>query len=127
MGGMQALLGLMAWRESHTRFIRERAAGYYSTVAYVLAKVIIDGLVLRLGPPLLMGAIFYPMAGLQGGREPVFLFGLCLVSFSSSAFCMMLGSVAPRSGATLPLAVLLILIFLLFGSPMINDPPSAMK
>jgi len=121
--GMQALQSLMAWREGHTGFLRERAAGYYSTGPFVLAKAAVDGLLLRVGPPLLLGAVLYPLAGLQDGRATICLIGLCLASLASSMFCLALGALAPRSAVGLPLAVLMLLIFLLFGGVMLSDAP----
>jgi len=121
--GMQALQSLMAWREGHTGFVRERAAGYYSTGPFVLAKAAVDGLLLRIGPPLLLGAVLYPLAGLHDGRAIICIVGLCLASLASSTFCLALGALAPRSAVGLPVAVLMLLIFLLFGGVMLSDAP----
>lgn len=118
---MQALQSLMAWREGHAGFLREHAAGCYSIGAFVLAKVSVDGILLRCGPTVLLGGVLYPLAGLHPGREGVCLIGLCMASMASSAFCLALGAVAPRSAATLPLAVLLLLVFLLLGGVMLRD------
>lgn len=125
--GMQALQGLMAWREGHTGFIRERAAGYYSTFSYVLAKVVVDGLLLRTGPPLVLGLVLYQMVGLQAGREGICLLAFCLTSLASSTICLALGAIAPRSGVLLPVAVLLLQIFLLFGGVLMNKAPGGLS
>merc|ERR1712176_1653568 len=117
----------MAWRESHTSFIRERASGYYSTFTFVLAKVITDGVLLRIGPPLVLGGVIYPLAVLHPGRELLFLLGLCLLSFVSSTLCMALGALAPRSAAALPVAVLMLLVYLLFGSILMSKTPPTLK
>lgn len=122
--GMQALQGLMAWRPGHASFLRERKAGYYSTGAFVLAKVLVDWILLRVGPPALMCLVTYQLAGLQAGREAVCCLGFCLASITSSAFCLALGSIAPRSTAILPLAVLIILLFLLFGGVLLARAPA---
>lgn len=66
----------------------------------------------------------YQLAGLQSGREAVCCLGFCLASITSSAFCLALGSIAPRSTAILPLAVLLILLFLLFGGILLARAPA---
>merc|ERR1712039_989768 len=42
---------------------------------------------------------------------------------ASSSMCMAIGTVAPRSGGTLPVAVLVLLLWLLFGSVLMSDPP----
>jgi len=122
--GMQALQSLMAWREGHTGFLRERKAAYYSTGPFVLAKAVVDGLLLRVGPPLLLGVVLYPLAGLHGGRIVTFLTALCLASLTSSTFCLWIGAMSPRSAVGLPLAVLSLLIFLLFGGVMLSDAPA---
>ncbi|CAJ1332976.1 unnamed protein product [Effrenium voratum] len=116
---MQALQGLLAWREGYTSFKRERAAGYYYTGTYVFAKVFVDALLLRAGPPALMCLFVYWLAGMQPGREAVCVLGFCLASFVASTFCLALGATAPRSGAVLPVAVLMILLFLLVGGPLL--------
>jgi len=66
--GMQALQGLLAWREGYTSFKRERAAGYYYTGTYVFAKVFVDALLLRAGPPALM-CLFVYWLGWHAARE----------------------------------------------------------
>lgn len=125
--GMQALQGLLAWREGYTSFRRERAAGYYYTGSFVVAKVVVDALLLRVGPPALMCFIVYMLAGLQPGREAVCCLGFCLASLVGSTFCLALGATAPRSGAVLPLAVLLILLFLLIGGPLLATQQGALR
>jgi len=122
--GMQSLQSLMSWRDGHTGFVREQSAGYYFTLPFVLAKVAVDFLFLRVGPPLLFGLILYPVAGLHEGRIMVFLQAIILTSASSSSFCLAMGSLSPRSAIGLPLAVLMILIFLLFGGVMLAGAPS---
>eukprot|EP00439_Symbiodinium_sp_Y106_P086225 s228_g31.t4 len=117
--GMQALQGLLAWRDGYTSYRRERAAGYYYTGSFVIAKVVVDAILLRVGPPALMCIIVYLLASMHPGREAVCCLGFCLASFVSSTFCLALGATAPRSGVVLPLAVLLILIFLLIGGPLL--------
>lgn len=125
--GMQALQGLLAWREGYTSFRRERAAGYYYTGTFVIAKVVMDAILLRVGPPALMCCIVYLLAGLQPGREAVCCLGFCLASFVASTFCLALGATAPRSGAVLPLAVLLILLFLLIGGPLLATQQGVLR
>lgn len=124
---MQALQGLLAWREGYTSFRRERAAGYYYTGTFVIAKVVMDAILLRVGPPALMCCIVYLLAGLQPGREAVCCLGFCLASFVASTFCLALGATAPRSGAVLPLAVLLILLFLLIGGPLLATQQGVLR
>eukprot|EP00931_Biecheleriopsis_adriatica_P050298 TRINITY_DN29115_c0_g2_i1.p1 TRINITY_DN29115_c0_g2~~TRINITY_DN29115_c0_g2_i1.p1 ORF type:complete len:1606 (-),score=313.23 TRINITY_DN29115_c0_g2_i1:186-5003(-) len=119
----QALQGLMAWRQGHTCFVRERAAGYYSTGAFVCAKVAVDALMLRLGPAVLMCLSTYQLAGLAPGREAACCLGFCLASLASATFCLALGALAPRSRALLPVAVLLQLLFLLFGGILLSKAP----
>lgn len=125
--GMQALQGLLAWREGYTSFRRERAAGYYYTGTFVVAKVTMDAILLRVGPPALMCLLVYLLAGLQPGREAVCCLGFCLASFVASTFCLALGATAPRSGSVLPLAVLLILLFLLVGGPLLATTEGGLR
>jgi len=121
--GMQALQSLVAWRDGHTAFLRERAAGYYGTFAYVLAKVLVDGIILRVGPPVLLGTLIYHYVELHEGRIVPFLTALSLCSWASSCFCLWIGSMSPRSAVGLPFAVLMLLLFLLFGGVLVSGAP----
>eukprot|EP00930_Biecheleria_cincta_P046172 TRINITY_DN31849_c0_g1_i1.p1 TRINITY_DN31849_c0_g1~~TRINITY_DN31849_c0_g1_i1.p1 ORF type:complete len:1676 (+),score=254.67 TRINITY_DN31849_c0_g1_i1:65-5092(+) len=118
---MQALQGLMAWRECYTTFVRERSAGYYSTGAFVFAKAAVDALLLRVGPSILLCLCVYFLSGLRSGGEAACCLAFCLASMASSAFCLFLGALAPRSASVLPVAVLLILLFLLFGGVLLRS------
>lgn len=53
--------------------------------------------------------------------------GFCLASFVASTFCLALGATAPRSGSVLPLAVLLILLFLLVGGPLLATTEGGLR
>jgi len=116
----QAILGLTAWRDGYVNFTRERAQGYFSTGPFVVAKILVDCLLLRVGPTIVLWAILYPMVGLRAGGAAVCLIILCLGSTGSAAFCQMTGALFPVSMLTLPMTVMFLLIFALFGGATVN-------
>ena len=62
--GFSTLTSLNVFASERLLFVRERANGYYAPITYFLAKVLFDIIPLRIIPPILMGAIIYPMTGL---------------------------------------------------------------
>jgi hypothetical protein len=103
-------------------FVRERAKGYYQPVAYFAAKVIFDIVPLRLVPPLIMGAIVYPMAGLVERWEEFRYFILFLVLFNlaAAAICLFIGIVFRNGGVANLLGSLVMLFSLLFSGFLLN-------
>ena len=66
-------------------FLRERAAGLYTTQPFFASKVLCDILPLRVLPPVLFGLIVYPMCGLHEGRMGVFVGAILLLNMTASA------------------------------------------
>jgi hypothetical protein len=93
MGGTFFALAFMAFTSLTTvdllmneRRVVEREArgGYYSPATYLLAKLALDGALLRMLPALLYWAPFYFMAGFRDGAAPAAVFALTLVTFTAA-------------------------------------------
>lgn len=128
--GFSTLTSLNVFSAERLLFVRERANGYYSPVTYFAAKVLFDILPLRIVPPILLGAIIYPMTGLVPDAAHFFIFMLVLVLFNlaAAAICLFIGIVL-RDGSVANLIGSLVMLFsLLFAGLLLNHnaiPPAA--
>lgn len=116
------LTSLTVFAPERLLFVRERAKGYYSPVSYFAAKVAFDIIPLRLIPPIIMGAIVYPMTGLRPFWPEFAKFILFLVMFNlaAAAICLFIGVVF-KNGAVANLIGSLVMLFsLLFGGFLLN-------
>lgn len=120
--GFSTLTSLTVFSSERLLFIRERANGYYSPVAYFAAKVIFDIVPLRLLPPILTGIIVYPMAGLVPAWPQFLKFILILVLFNlaASSICLFIGIVVRDGGVANLIGSLVMLFSLLFAGLLLN-------
>ena len=120
--GFSTLTSLTVFGPERLLFVRERAKGYYSPIAYYIAKVVFDIVPLRLIPPLIMGCIVYPMTGLVPSFDRFFTFLLFLVLFNLAAamICLFIGVCVKNQGVANLLGVLVMLFSLLFGGFLLN-------
>ncbi|KAF2837028.1 hypothetical protein M501DRAFT_1006948 [Patellaria atrata CBS 101060] len=120
--GFSTLTSLTVFAPERLLFVRERAKGYYSPVSYFAAKVIFDIVPLRLIPPIIMGAIVYPMTGLIPAWPEFLKFILFLVLFNlaAAAICLFLGIVFKNGGVANLMGSLVMLFSLLFGGFLLN-------
>lgn len=120
--GFSCLTSLTVFAPERLLFVRERAKGYYSPIAYYLSKVIFDVVPLRLIPPLIMGCIIYPMTGLVPAWAEFFIFMMFIVLFNLAAamICLFLGICVKNQGVANLLGVLVMLFSLLFGGFLLN-------
>jgi ABC-type multidrug transport system permease subunit len=129
--GFSTLTTLYVFSSERLLFVRERAKGYYSPIAYFVAKVVFDIVPLRLIPPLIMGAIVYPMTGLIA-EWPIFLkfiMFLVLFNFAAAGICLFLGIVFKNGGVANLLGSLVMLFSLLFSGFLLNRnsiPPAVL-
>ncbi|KAG8533198.1 uncharacterized protein KY384_001981 [Bacidia gigantensis] len=129
--GFSTLTSLNVFSNERLLFLRERANGYYAPITYFAAKVAFDIVPLRLIPPIIMGAIVYPMSGLTPEWPAFFKFVLILVLFNlaAAAICLFLGIVF-QDGAVANLIGSLVMLFsLLFAGLLLNHdaiPKSAL-
>ncbi|KDD77010.1 ABC-2 type transporter, partial [Helicosporidium sp. ATCC 50920] len=97
---------------------REVRGGYYSPASYLLAKAVLDGLLLRAVPALLYAAPFYPMMGLASGGAQVGLFLATLTAFALAvgALSLLVSAASASAGrASLVMNVVLLLSLLVGG------------
>ncbi|KAK4144391.1 uncharacterized protein C8A04DRAFT_36639 [Dichotomopilus funicola] len=129
--GFSTLTTLSVFSQERLLFVRERANGYYSPVTYFAAKVLFDIVPLRIIPPILLGAIVYPMTGLVAETDKFFVFMLVLVLFNlaAAAICLFIGIVCKDGGVANLIGSLVMLFSLLFAGLLLNHnaiPPAAL-
>jgi hypothetical protein len=120
--GFSTLTTLYIFTAERLLFVRERAKGYYSPISYFAAKVLFDIVPLRLIPPLITGAIVYPMTGLipQGTEFAKFILFLVLFNLAAAGICLFLGIVIDDGGVANLVGSLVMLFSLLFAGFLLN-------
>ena len=120
--GFSTLTSLTVFSSERLLFVRERANGYYSPITYFAAKVVFDIVPLRLIPPIIMGAIVYPMTGLVPAWPEFLKFLLVLVLFNlaAAAICLFIGIVFRDGGVANLIGSLVMLFSLLFAGLLLN-------
>ncbi|GAB1310569.1 FAD-dependent urate hydroxylase [Madurella fahalii] len=129
--GFSTLTSLSVFSQERLLFVRERANGYYSPITYFAAKVLFDIVPLRIVPPILLGAIVYPMTGLVAEVDKFMVFMLVLVLFNlaAAAICLFIGIVCKDHGVANLIGSLVMLFSLLFAGLLLNHnaiPPAAL-
>ncbi|KAL1990526.1 hypothetical protein VTN49DRAFT_6365 [Thermomyces lanuginosus] len=129
--GFSTLTSLTVFSSERLLFVRERANGYYSPLAYFSAKVLFDIVPLRLIPPIILGVIVYPMTGLIPAWPEFLRFLLILVLFNLAAagICLFIGIVFRDNGVANLIGSLVMLFSLLFAGLLLNHdaiPKSAL-
>lgn len=120
--GFSALTSLHVFSQERLLFVRERANGYYAPITYFASKVVFDILPLRLLPPLILGAIVYPMVGLLPEWDAFFKFLLVLVLFNlaTATLCLFIGIVFKDTGIANLVGSLVMLFSLLMAGLLLN-------
>ena len=120
--GFSTLTTLYVFAAERLLFVRERAKGYYSPLSYFTAKVVFDIVPLRLIPPLIMGAIVYPMTGLipQWTEFSRFILFLVLYNFAAACICLFIGVLIKEGGVANLVGSLVMLFSLLFSGFLLN-------
>lgn len=120
--GFSTLTSLNVFASERLLFTRERANGYYSPVTYFAAKVLFDIVPLRILPPVLMGAIIYPMTGLvpDVAHFTVFILVLVLFNLAASGICLFIGIICKDGSVANLIGSLVMLFSLLFAGLLLN-------
>ncbi|MBE3044375.1 ABC transporter permease, partial [Candidatus Bathyarchaeota archaeon] len=120
--GFSTLTSLNVFASERLLFVRERANGYYAPITYFSAKVLFDIVPLRIIPPILMGAIVYPMTGLVPDLEHFakFIIVLVLFNLAAAAICLFIGIVCRDGGVANLIGSLVMLFSLLFAGLLLN-------
>lgn len=120
--GFSTLTSLTVFAPERLLFLRERAKGYYSPLAYYLSKVVFDIVPLRLIPPIIMGCIVYPMTGLIPSWPEFLKFMLFLILFNlaSAMICLCIGICVRNQGVANLGGILVMLFSLLFSGFLLN-------
>lgn len=120
--GFGAMSSLELFVSERVIYTRERANGYYRSMAYFLSKILFDIIPLRVIPPIIMGSICYYMIGLRAGINHFFWFIFIMVLFNivAGGMCLVIASLAPNVAAANVIAIAAILVNTLFGGFLIN-------
>lgn len=120
--GFSTLTSLTVFSSERLIFLKERANGYYSPITYFAAKVIFDVVPLRLIPPIIMGLIVYPMAGLvpQWGAFFTMILILVLFNLAAAAICLTIGIIFRDPAVANLIGSLVMLFSLLFAGLLLN-------
>ena len=120
--GFSTLTSLTVFSSERLIFVRERANGYYSPITYFAAKVFFDVVPLRLIPPIVMGIIVYPLAGLvpKWGQFFIFILVLVLFNLAAAAICLTIGIVFKQPPVANLIGSLVMLFSLLFAGLLLN-------
>ncbi|KAI1632186.1 hypothetical protein F4809DRAFT_108929 [Biscogniauxia mediterranea] len=120
--GFSTLSSLNVFASERLIFVRERANGYYAPITYFLAKVLFDIIPLRIIPPILMGAIIYPMTGLipDGPHFFTFLLTIVLFNLAAAAISLFIGIVCKDGSVANLIGSLVMLFSLLFAGLLLN-------
>ena len=103
---------------------RERRSGSYSVLPYFLSKLAAE-LPLSAFFPCLSGFIMYQLCGLNNAPGKLFNFLSILVveSIASTAFGLLIGSVAPTVDSAVAIAPSLMVVFIVFGGLYVVNTP----
>ena len=120
--GFSTLTTLYVFASERLLFVRERAKGYYSPLSYFAAKVVFDIVPLRIIPPLIMGAIVYPMTGLIPAWTEFsrFILFLVLYNLAAACICLFIGVLIRDGGVANLVGSLVMLFSLLFSGFLLN-------
>ena len=98
--------------------IVERENGFYTTLPYLLAKVVVDIVPLRVIPVVMLGSVIYGPMGLRtddGAHWLWFLFILVIFSVCITLMVMCIGIVTSNFGSSALLSAVVILWTFVFG------------
>eukprot|EP00210_Caulerpa_lentillifera_P002444 g2342.t1 len=104
--------------------LRETTGGYYNPFLYLLSKIILDAVVLRILPSILLSVPLYFLMGLQNTAEKfvIFLFTVCTFNVTVGALAMTITILSPTAGTASLLINTILLIGLLFAGHLVNVP-----
>lgn len=104
--------------------LRETTGGYYNPFLYLLSKIILDAVVLRIMPSILLSVPLYFLMGLQRTVEKfvIFLFTVCTFNVTVGALAMTITLLSPTAGTASLLINTILLIGLLFAGHLVNVP-----
>mmetsp|Transcript_4254 Transcript_4254/g.11994 ORF Transcript_4254/g.11994 Transcript_4254/m.11994 type:complete len:1451 (+) Transcript_4254:158-4510(+) len=102
--------------------LRETQSGYYSAASYLLVKVMLDSLLLRVLPAILFSIPFYYLMGLNPSPERVLVWFAVLTTFSATAGALSMAATVgcPTAGTANLVMTLLLLTSLVFGGFLAN-------
>eukprot|EP01006_Ploeotia_vitrea_P022963 TRINITY_DN55409_c0_g1_i2.p1 TRINITY_DN55409_c0_g1~~TRINITY_DN55409_c0_g1_i2.p1 ORF type:complete len:635 (+),score=62.75 TRINITY_DN55409_c0_g1_i2:77-1981(+) len=108
--------------KERTVFIHERSSSYYRVFSYLVAKIFMDVVPLRIIPTGMFVIVVYYMVGFRNTiyNFLAFITGLILTSLSSASICFMVSSGVSVFAIGNLLVSLFYVFFMVFGGLMIN-------
>lgn len=102
---------------------KEVRLGYYPAMLYMVAKTLVDALLLRALPAVLFGLPVYYMAELREESSRIFMFMFVLVAFAiaTQLQAMVIVEWSKRAGTATVVFVLVLVISMLFGGFLVNS------
>ena len=102
---------------------KEQRLGYYPAALYVLAKALIDALLMRAIPAVLFSAPLYFLAGFRGDRERYALFTFVVIAFTIGAQlqAMLIVEWSARAGNAMVVFVLVLIVQMLLAGNLVNS------
>eukprot|EP00892_Ulva_mutabilis_P011926 jgi/Ulvmu1/9105/UM005_0200.1 len=102
---------------------KEVRLGYYPAFIYMVAKTLVDALLLRALPAVLFGLPVYYMAELREEDSRIFMFMFVLVAFAiaTQLQAMVIVEWSKRAGTATVVFVLVLVVSMLFGGFLVNS------
>lgn len=103
---------------------RETSAGYYNPYLYLVSKIVLDAVLLRVLPAFLLSVPLYFMMHLQRTAEKILIFLLTVSTFNITVgmLSMAITLLSPSAGTASLLINTVLLIGLLFAGHLVNIP-----
>jgi ABC-type multidrug transport system permease subunit len=102
---------------------KEQRLGYYPAMVYLIAKCLLDSLLMRAIPAVLFTVPVYYMASLQRSLERLALYVFVMIAFTIGAQfqAMLLVEWSSRAGNAMVLFVLLLIVQMLFAGFLVSS------
>jgi hypothetical protein len=114
---LASLSSLPVWQEERALCARERAAGVYSSGAYLACTIAFDLLTMRVLPTVFLATIGYSMMGLRAGlgHRIRYWAAITLCNVASASASMAIGAASTSTSVANTIGSLSVLVNLLFG------------
>lgn len=129
--GFWSLTTIDLLHEERSTIARETSGGYYNAYVYLFSKILLDAILLRAIPAILMSLPIYFLMQLQQVTEKFFIFLFTVSTFNITVglLSMAVTLLSPSAGTASLLINTLLLVGLLFAGHLVNIPsmPSAVR
>jgi len=122
--GFSSLTTIDLFHSERDIAVREIKAGYYSPFVYLTSKLVLDALLLRILPALLLGVPLNIMMDLQSGSSKflIYIFTVNAFNLVIGAMAMVITILSPTPGTASLIINTFLLICLLFAGHLVHIP-----